>query len=107
MVQNQKKYCSDAAALQQCEALTLSFQLSRPFYMNDCLALKLVETLNHFISVYNIKGTILKFDCNTRKVGQVLVNRHEDDNKIKFGISSELHFLQVGCVFAVAMVGSC
>ena len=84
MVQN-----FDAAALQQCEALTLSFQLSRPFYMNDCklfLTLKLVETLNHFISVYNVKGTILKFDCSTRKVGQVLVNRHEDDNNIKFGI---------------------
>ena len=33
-----------------------------------------------------IKGTILRFDCSTRKVVQVLVNRHEGDNKIKFGI---------------------
>ena len=34
----QKKYCFDAAALQRCEALTLSFQLSQPFYMNDCIS---------------------------------------------------------------------
>ena len=55
-----------------------------------------------------IKGTIQRFDCNTRKVGQVLVNRHEDNNKIKFAlVTSELHFLQVGCVFAVNMVGTC
>ena len=82
----QKKYCFDAAALQQCEALTLSFQLSRPFYMNDCISYCDAQACRDFQSFQKrlqyIKGTILRFDCNIRKVGQVLVNRYEDDSKL-------------------------
>ena len=65
----------------------------------NILTFKLVETLNHFISVYNIKGTILKFNRYTRKVGQVLVNRYEDDNKL-----NQIWYL---LRYAIAMVGSC
>ena len=80
---------------------TLSFQLSRPFYMNDytCklfLTLKLVETINHF---YNIKGTILKFDCSTRKVGQVLVNKHENQIWYLLSFTSCKYKLCICCCY--------